>query len=688
MPERGGAAGGGGPRVVLVTDLDDGSDSSSTESSSSSEDESRFQESARSSDLSSEFWQIQKLVKYMKARNQTATVIALCCLKDHDLTTDANQTAIRDTGGLEVLVNLIETDDFKCKLGSLSVLSKISTNTDVRRCVTDLGAVPLLVNILSDQAKHLQILAAETISNVAKVRKARRSVRRCGGIPKLVDLLDVSPAALCSPLESLSADDQQQVDVARAGAKALWSLSQSVKNKEAMRRTGCVRLLAKLLKSCHQDVVVPIMGTIQQCASEKNYQLAIQTEGMIIDLVRHLSDESMELKKHCASAIFKCAEDEITRDLVRQNGGLDPLVKLARDSNVHQDKPLLAAVTGAIWKCSMSPDNVRRFDELRTVEVLVSLLQDESEEVLTNVVGGLAQCAKFPHNREVLRNAKGIPLLVQLLNSTNQSLLENVALVLGECANEKESMAIIEELDGVRLIWSLLKNPSPRVQANAAWALCPCIHNAKNSGEMVRSFVGGLELIVSLLRSSDINVLACVCAALSKIALDKENLAIITDHGVVPMLAQLVLTIASRKDSIGSVSSKKKGRKSEQCDDTEDDREQENRLQEHLAEAIANCCRWGNNCHEFGRLGSITPLVGYMASKDKAVHRTTAYALHQLSTDPFNCITMHQSGVVPYLLETIGSSDEKLQEASAGCLSNIRKLALSAEKFKNNEVPF
>lgn len=36
-----------------------------------------------------------------------------------------------------------------------------------------------------------------------------------------------------------------------------------------------------------------------------------------------------------------------------------------------------------------------------------------------------------------------------------------------------------------------------------------------------------------------------------------------------------------------------------------------------------------------------------------------------------------------YLLETIGSSDEVLQEASAGCLSNIRKLALSAEKFKH-----
>lgn len=59
---------------------------------------------------------------------------------------------------------------------------------------------------------------------------------------------------------------------------------------------------------------------------------------------------------------------------------------------------------------------------------------------------------------------------------------------------------------------------------------------------MVRSFVGGLELIVSLLRSDDREVLASVCAAIGNIAKDEENLAVITDHGVVPMLAKLTHT--------------------------------------------------------------------------------------------------------------------------------------------------
>lgn len=72
-----------------------------------------------------------------------------------------------------------------------------------------------------------------------------------------------------------------------------------------------------------------------------------------------------------------------------------------------------------------------------------------------------------------------------------------------------------------------------------------CTECPQDAGEMVRSFVGGLELIVSLLKSEHKEVLASVCAAIANIAKDEENLAVITDHGVVPMLARLTNTVSS-----------------------------------------------------------------------------------------------------------------------------------------------
>lgn len=67
---------------------------------------------------------------------------------------------------------------------------------------------------------------------------------------------------------------------------------------------------------------------------------------------------------------------------------------------------------------------------------------------------------------------------------------------------------------------------------------------------MVRSLVGGLELIVSLLRSDTQEVLASVCSAIAHIAQDTDNLAVITDHGVVPLLCNLVETVSKHSYAI------------------------------------------------------------------------------------------------------------------------------------------
>lgn len=82
------------------------------------EEEDQLLERARQdqNDLPTEYWQIQRLVKYLKGGNPTATVIALSSIRDFNLSLETCQSAIRDVGGMEVLVNLLETDDIDCKV--------------------------------------------------------------------------------------------------------------------------------------------------------------------------------------------------------------------------------------------------------------------------------------------------------------------------------------------------------------------------------------------------------------------------------------------------------------------------------------------------------------------------------------------------------------------------------------------
>ncbi|XP_008848776.1 armadillo repeat-containing protein 4 [Nannospalax galili] len=646
-PEKPRASASSGRARLLRKGVEKVEETVSESSSESEEDEEppdHRQEA--NADLPSEYWQIQKLVKYLKGGNQTATVIALCSMRDFNLAQETCQLAIRDVGGLEVLINLLDTDEVKCKIGSLKILKEISHNPQIRRNIVDLGGLPIMVNILDSPHKSLKCLAAETIANVAKFKRAHRAVRQHGGITKLVALLDCAHST-AEPTQS-SLYETRDVEVARCGALALWSCSKSYSNKEAIRKAGGIPLLAQLLKTSHESMLIPVVGTLQECASEENYRAAIKAERIIENLVKNLSSQNEQLQEHCAMAIYQCAEDEETRDLVRLHGGLKPLASLLSNTD---NKERLAAVTGAIWKCSISKENVIKFREYKAIETLVGLLTDQPEEVLVNVVGALGECCQEHENRVIVRKCGGIQSLVNLLVGINQALLVNVTKAVGACAVEPESMMIIDHLDGVRMLWSLLKNPQPDVKASAAWALCPCIENAKDAGEMVRSFVGGLELVVNLLKSDNKEVLASVCAAITNIAKDQENLAVITDHGVVPLLSKLANT-------------------------------SNDKLRRHLAEAISRCCMWGRNRVAFGEHKAVAPLVRYLKSNDTNVHRATAQALYQLSEDADNCITMHENGAVKLLLDMVGSPDQDLQEAAAGCISNIRRLALATEKAR------
>ena len=119
--------------------------------------------------------------------------------------------------------------------------------------------------------------------------------------------------------------------------------------------------------------------------------------------------------------------------------------------------------------------------------------------------------------------------------------------MIKECAKNEQCMDIINDPehtnDGVRLVWSLLKHPSDVIKRNSCLALVTCIKHAKDSPEMVRAFVGGLELTVSLLESTNTEVLSAVCATIAEIATDPENLGILSDLGVVEKLANLVITV-------------------------------------------------------------------------------------------------------------------------------------------------
>lgn len=70
-------------------------------------------------------------------------------------------------------------------------------------------------------------------------------------------------------------------------------------------------------------------------------------------------------------------------------------------------------------------------------------------------------------------------------------------------------------------------------------------------------------------------------------------------------------------------------------------------LQAHLSRAIGSCCLLDRNCYTFGRLDVVLPISKYIHSNSKFVKENVTFALHGLSGDAANCVTMESCGVVP-----------------------------------------
>ena len=479
------------------------------------------------------------------------------------------------------------------------------------------------------------------------MKRNRRAAAAYGALAKCVAMLQ-------------EAREEKHDGLARGAALCLWECAKSEANKERLQNSGIVPLLQYFLQTAESAaVLVPIVGIVEELGTVDAYRAAFREAGMLPKLVEHLAHEDNALKGHAATAIFHCADDAETRTVVREQGGLPPLVSMLSNTD---NTMLLAGATGAIWKCALDELSNKMLREAKAIESMCGLLSGQSEAVVINVAGAISSLATTPEAVKAVRSSGGLTFLVDLLSGTNDALLINVCKALKMCANDKDSMAILDK-DGVRLLWSLLRSPNVDVVAAAGWAICPCIKNASDAGNLVRSFVGGLELVVGLLRHENIEVISSVCAAIAEIARDQENLAIITDHGVVRSLARLVN--AEEKEVRENLASLTVA--------------EIDYLQENLAEAIANCCAWRDNCVVFGDSNSVAPLYGFLQSSDPKVHRATARALHALSKDVENCITMHRAGVVRPLIEMVGSKDVKLQEAAAYCLRNVRSLALANE---------
>ncbi|KAL0234898.1 hypothetical protein GEMRC1_001483 [Eukaryota sp. GEM-RC1] len=335
-------------------------------------------------------------------------------------------------------------------------------------------------------------------------------------------------------------------------------------------------------------------------------------------------------------------------------------------------------VLASVAHAAINPINAKVLVENKTAISLSTLLNNNSVPVQIEACCCLSVLARLsPQGPSSIKSANVIPSLIKSLLSTHEDLLIASTAVIAALGTDKDCFKTVVELDGLRLLWSLFRSKNDVLRGNAVLAVVPLL-TLENSESIGRTFIGGLELLLGLLTSEDSYLLCGGCMALSKVALSEANLKVLTEDGVVPLLARIVTIAVSLEYS--------KNDNDHVIDPSSPDTfvstelltrprapPVEGGLRMALAKAIETVCKLPSNRLRFNQLQAVCPLIRLLTDERESVLKAVARSLAQLTKAEANSLDLLNAGAVPYLVKLMGSEDEDTQDHAAEATSYVRR---------------
>eukprot|EP00794_Sanderia_malayensis_P017664 gene17664-19424_t len=335
--------------------------------------------------ITPDYMQIAKLIKYAKRGNQTATVLALVALADFDLQKNTVQSSLLHVDGVNLLVNLLRSNDSRSKIAALKILKQIASNRLVIEIIIRMQGVEVLVQDLSSMPEEIIIMSADVISDIASSRRARKQVRNFGGLNTLLQIcqqpeLDEDRTQISTTSSRHSRNSSAVEAVKSRSSKprpssvvvteiplhkiqsatcALWHCCRSALNRKAVIASNVSPYLIKLLETMTDEILhMNIIGIIHSCCSNGKFRQYMLSAGLMRHLVKAMKSEMREFQILGLKAFSMCGDEELSRDQLRNLDGLELLLSMLH-KGMHSDVDMLIAATCAIWKSiTNNQDNV------------------------------------------------------------------------------------------------------------------------------------------------------------------------------------------------------------------------------------------------------------------------------------------------------------------------------------------
>jgi vacuolar protein 8 len=639
----------------------------------------------------------------------------------HTLSLDPdNRGALANAGAVSQLVKQLQTGSDETQSLAANALSQLALKSTMLR-----GRVTQeLVKLLGDDSDEVRKRAGIALRDMAADGGDESQKPSINGLGPLVTLLkdglrDGRVEAQEYALWSLSLATDQACRERIVELGCLWPaisslnsglLSRASEEHAATVISGAARETEnarEIIKHGAIPLLVKLLGEESSTGAKKNAalalarlaksgpetQLAIAKSGAVTALTQWLTNDSLG-PGMCELAARSLADiaDNVpqTTEAVSKADAIGPLIAMLGPSRGNDSQKSAAGALATLAKVELPPlplkGKVRRKNE---EEALLEDDSDSSEGEPAPVLPRFAPIAELG----------GIPILVDLLKAERTGPHENATEAIWRLAGIGDNKLAIADVGGIPALVNLLSIGSVATQRFSAAAMSNLARDCPQN-QLKLAKAKAILPLVQLLGAESVETQDFAVSALLSLAshpesrnavvkrlvavLDSRNSAAqLRAAGALAVLSSRNLTYRSAIMEAGAIPPLVRilgdGLRVEK--DTP---------QERAAYVLADLARSSESKEEIVESEGITPLVRMLSSPSQKAQNAAAAAIHLLSSNGDNKISIAQAGGIPRLVALIAAKENADGQAYAAAA--LRLLSTSPENkveiISNGGIPY
>lgn len=587
------------------------------------------------------------LVKLLSADDVEILREVLACLSNLAIS-DENKLEIVKAGVTPSLIALSQSADMivaSQASAALATLAEIGANQDI---IANEGAIKPAVIAMRSKFIEVQRESGRLLANLcASDSEFTDRIIECGGHNLLISYL-------------LSQDTYCQ----RVGALGICNLCTQPRFRKLLLDCGVLEPLCSLARS--EDVEMEIqrfsvLAVANLASAPENHHTFIQ-DGILSLLVSLSTTEDPEVRQFAAYAVVKIARNAAVRDVVTEEGGLEPVLYLARtDEPAIQDEGM----------CVLS--------FLQNIRLMCLFLL---------VIPALCSLSFADANKYSICRNGGLPAILQGITHHTTSLAALACCTIANLSEMAENMDLIVDGQAIPRLVGMLKNPSEELKKEAARALGNLSSNIEYGDMILRE--GPMPYLIAMLRSTDSSCQRMGAMSISNLTSNTRNQTFILEAGLFdPLLSEAklaldpksssdieccrycLLTMANLAVNVGNhpmllqyalptlaAFSKHNDMRSRQ----------------HAVFCIANLCSNLDNIEAIVSSGCLRTIITYAfptTDSNSNVQFQAVSALRGLAVHPIIRLQLVREGALEPLIMAAGSESIEIQREAAAALCNL-----------------